>query len=157
KGDVRLAPGGDHGAGARLAQGEQYDVRKDGQRLCDQARDLFKQKIVDGGWNRWMLQKVTSATWEKVQGHDDLIRVTIEFKYGSATWFNDIHDGRVQINFVDQGFRAGWFRSYQESGIGVYAQKLGFHGALEDNVRALFKGGLDVRQATLDVPSFLAE
>jgi hypothetical protein len=148
----QFTPGGDHGVGTRLMQGEQYDVSKDGNSIRDQARDLFKQKVIGIG-NVWMVQNVSSVTWEQPDGNT--IRVTIHFKYGSSKWFNDIHDGRVQINFVDKGFHAGWYRHYDAASVGLYGYE-GL-GGLDKKVLDEFKAGIDVRQSTLDLPSYVAE
>jgi hypothetical protein len=95
-----------------------------------------------------MVQQVTSATWSKQA--DDWIRVSLKFHYG------DRKEGLIEINFIDQNFRDGWFRSYRESGIGLYGYDGSWGGELQDKVRGFFKGGIDVRQDTVDAFSFIA-
>src|SRR5262249_65279 len=72
----------------------QYDVSKDGQRVCEQARHYFNQEVVRNFWDPWGLQRCTDASWSKAD--DRTIRVALKFKHG---WYTD-KDGQVLINFV---------------------------------------------------------
>ena len=94
---------GDHVAGTLLMQGqrlaaEPYDVSKDGDSICIQARDRFEWEVV-AELNIWGLREGASATWEKVSG--DCIRVSIQFKYRIGG--GPDREGLLQIDFTDQG------------------------------------------------------
>src|SRR5262249_52063878 len=82
------------------------------------------------------------------------IRVSIKFSYAHGL---DIKEGLVQINFTDQGFHAGWYRHYDAPSLGLYQYEGAFSSQLKDQMKNVFAAGIDIRQSTLDAPSFVAE
>src|SRR5262249_1548131 len=113
-----------------------------GDSIRDQARDLFKRDIADR-YNVWMVQKVSGASWEKTDVRT--IRVSIHFKYGSGRLFDDIHEGLIQINFVDSGWKGGG-KIYKIGGIGLYGYNGRWGGELQDKVREVLHGHVGVQK-----------
>src|SRR5262249_32648076 len=119
--------------------------------IREQAMYLFKRYIADTA-NIWAIEKIRWVTFEEPDANT--IRVSITFDY---IYWGQHHDGLIQINFTDQGFRAGWFRHYDAPSLGLYGYKGWFGEGLQNRVREVFQDGLNVRQSTLDVPSYVAE
>jgi hypothetical protein len=135
---------GDHVAGTLLMQGqrlaaEPYDVSKDGDSICIQARNRFEWEVV-AELNIWGLREGASATWEKVSG--DCIRVSIWFKY--RIHGGPDRDGLLQINFTDQGPYHDRYRLYKVAGVGLYGYDGWFGGALQDRVKEVLRDGVAV-------------
>jgi hypothetical protein len=134
-----------------------YDVAKDANEIGRYGYDRFVRAVDDKGW-LWDVKG--GVDWDVTKVDQNTIRLGIEFKYLHE---GQLKQGRMEINFVDQGFRAGWFRSYQESGIGLYRYDGPGGADFGDLIRRQFQrddylgGGLDVRRPTLDVPSYVAE